>query len=1677
MRNLSANAVTEIMKKTGTEPLNIVEIDWPERDGSVTTSIYADRTVQGLSIDSLILSMSNIDEVVTLSDGATVAQVSMTFDDTDGSLKDKIDNYDIQKRPLRVYQFFNGLNYQADKFLVFSGETVTPIVWNERNREVSLEAITRTRDVEVGFAPEQGQFRDISAEHAGKVWPLCFGFPIYVPATLAHTNLVGSLMTRFAIPDPTLPYKKELLSYRRGVIRSAIGYFSDMIVRTNRRARPAAKIQEEYAHHIVAYDGLKQLIEDTALELQGLNVKLDEQIQEWTDPMSNRTRAEIEDEFKAVRSLRNKYRAIVRSLYAQQRQMEQAELSFKQELENSKFYVTTVDKLNKKIFKLKKDLVEISKEISIIAQAIDYQEALNNTSANVWDGKTFPQNQDKRYEINNAIFVGSMNSRVFNIKTITYSYRNIPLGDRRNESPDLFWLKPDPDDGLFKSGDGILVDLTNMYILCNDNMIVRVISQKIDGQCKIEMPGKVRSKKAIKKEVDYSGNAIDKNAFDTGLTRLLSGNETDEQKQQIADNIPKDLSPKIWDILHGNKRQQTIELKSGKGPTASGPVTEFTFSYFQLMYGDEGVTIPIYFDDSALTIKNKITDSILSLDADSITVTRLSGWADPNAVNGFRKIQIDFNSGLMKPFRLFEKVLYQDPLDDRIDNLIITSTGTGEGPQATLGVDRSVLVDPGMELFMTGELLLIVNGRNLPFLYEDIGDLDGAALQNILEATPARPYVDEEGAPGDILPICQAGEITCTGGPLRNSNITISYNEDFKPILCDASRVSIGKNDGDISLPIKLSNLLYNNDNDLWYQKLYFDRELLANPAQPLSVSGSFIFSLAGDDHTQRTQFSGFINMDGETITRIMIGANEIATTANFLAVGGPLETEDIIIYLSPSLLMSPYTLTLMEGLTDLKGTGVGLDAALEPSDFVSIFDPVYPKLALGVTYTGQGASEYTVSQREKKLVEQIEKNINSAGIMKHRKELKYAIADYREDLLAGKLLADTKFDLTKKLSNFVSAMSKVDDSSFNMEEVYKLINKEEKTLLYELEVLAYIEWKLKLEEVKDTENEEVEIYEYTALDITEIKEASPVVLKSWLAYLDVPPAPSLPDQESPETHKFWKMKQISLLPNLTTPFIGDVGDKITLEQDYQEKYICNTLPSTIKGVHAFKTEDGIRRLVQLSSHMYIKNENDETYGSQMTATSITMKRPLRFYDKHWEEGLYVTLESSVGPNVCDILKYIIENYTTCTVDEDSFDAVEVMQEKYPCNFALLNKQDAFSLIQDIAWQARCKLWIKDQVVYIMYLPKEPVPVATLDASNIEEGSLELSFTTTEDLVTTLKGTWKPDYAKDKDWEITVRRNVRRYGEQREDREIFIYNSEELVYKTITFWLIRWAGTYKMAKLRVFLDNLVLESNDYVTFSAPNPFADGEISGLVVKSDYDSVSNAIDLTVWLPVLAGTMVKYDFAMPADLVSSQRFPDAPDIVGGDAGNPNGINIPTGADFDPFDLDNLDTRPRDFGKPDIGDVNDLMPGNPASELDELAYEVTPDYKKISPEIRFQYSYTDMNVDPFNLEQDALEFQASSGEVTLGGRDNSFVAYGRLLRLVDSSTIDLPELEDTSAIKYYWVELLNGKTIKARPFQNSFIKVPYNQVILVVFDTFSNDYVFQPTLTTGKDFQDVKQ
>jgi len=382
--------------------------------------------------------------------------------------------------------------------------------------------------------------------------------------------------------------------------------------------------------------------------------------------------------------------------------------------------------------------------------------------------------------------------------------------------------------------------------------------------------------------------------------------------------------------------------------------------------------------------------------------------------------------------------------------------------------------------------------------------------------------------------------------------------------------------------------------------------------------------------------------------------------------------------------------------------------------------------------------------------------------------------------------------------------------------------------------------------------------------------EASPIIKSAWLNSLSAGNIPTYASGLSNSRSSGWDL---------------EVGDEIYIVGDYQEKYVANLIPSTeVHEVFARRNVDGDTKLVPVPSRYYTVNLSEAIAGQ--TSTTIAFNLPLkRFIGEGWDDQIYVSLTSTVGPNTSDIIKYLVETYTNFTADVTSFASVQTLLTAYPSHFAVLDRPDALALIEDIAWEARCAVFIANESAKITYLSKTTTPVRTFTESDVALQSMIVELTPTEDLVTKLTALWRVDYSgeEEEDLKFIIRNNITKYGSIDVDYQTNIYNIRSLVEKSLTFWMMRLSNTYKILKFTGFMTSLEIEPYDVVTLNfAGNFIANGSVAGVVLSADYDSASNTVDYIIQTSVRAGEMDQYEFYFPGDSV--ETYPGPTDIYAG-------------------------------------------------------------------------------------------------------------------------------------------------------------------------------------------------
>lgn len=352
-----------------------------------------------------------------------------------------------------------------------------------------------------------------------------------------------------------------------------------------------------------------------------------------------------------------------------------------------------------------------------------------------------------------------------------------------------------------------------------------------------------------------------------------------------------------------------------------------------------------------------------------------------------------------------------------------------------------------------------------------------------------------------------------------------------------------------------------------------------------------------------------------------------------------------------------------------------------------------------------------------------------------------------------------------------------------------------------------------------------------------------------------------------------------------TADFFAPGGTPVRVVGNYPIRYIASLNVATVLGVFAYRTFEDVRQLFQVPPSYY--TVKTVTYGG-ITATQIELPLPLSSREEGWDDDLYVTVQGAVGPNVVDILQWLIQAYTDKAVDSVSFASVKTRVTPFPANFALLQRVNIVALLSEIAFQARCAIWLKNNTFYLKYLPAEDVAVETINETDVLNASMEVGTTTTEDLVTKFVAEWRSDYSQDKPNLLIARHNVRKYGTHERRHDFYIYNGYPLVEKATTFWLIRYANTWKKLSLKVPLTKLKLETYDTVTLDFRNKWvANVPVKAVVERCSFDPIEWAVSLTLWVPVRLGEMLPYPFATPADLDLSTIWPTPDEVSRGHAG----------------------------------------------------------------------------------------------------------------------------------------------------------------------------------------------
>jgi hypothetical protein len=285
--------------------------------------------------------------------------------------------------------------------------------------------------------------------------------------------------------------------------------------------------------------------------------------------------------------------------------------------------------------------------------------------------------------------------------------------------------------------------------------------------------------------------------------------------------------------------------------------------------------------------------------------------------------------------------------------------------------------------------------------------------------------------------------------------------------------------------------------------------------------------------------------------------------------------------------------------------------------------------------------------------------------------------------------------------------------------------------------------------------------------------------------------------------------------------------------------------------------------------------------------SGLVMFTPLTEYQgQEWEDIVYASGTSSVGPNAVDIIKHILQNFTDLNLD-GSFSGVHAKVNDYPCNFAYYDRRNALQIAQEIAYQSRCVLVVDSDVVSIRFLGEAPNPIMTFNETNIEGNSVQIKYTETQEIITRSVGTWTETYKDSPQPQnlnisavrnlskvlksllpdtyreqtatkmYTYRENIDVFGLTSQETNIFIYDNESSVKKTVDFWGHRNANSWTLLTFKPLgLDALILQPYDGVSITINTAPMFINTIGTVESINYDQKNKQVEITCWLPIKAG-----------------------------------------------------------------------------------------------------------------------------------------------------------------------------------------------------------------------------
>ena len=1469
-RVLSSAAITKIAEQFGTEPLNIIEITW--LDGTLVR--YGDKTIPDFCLGK-ILSIADIDEVVKVDMASSNAQVTVTLDDSDGTIKELLNKYDPHKRPVKMLQYYDANTFTTgDAFSLFEGEIVSPIVWDEHERTVTLTILSRLYATEAGFSPEEGQFSDVSNELIGNAWPMCFGTPIHVPAVKASQTLSGNAMTLFGTPDYSLPHKRKYMLNVQADVNAAYQYYYKVITQTVYKKFYIVLSKDPKATGDSLDGSFKIRING---KLIGNSIAL--------NSLPNGSEDFLETVLSTV--FTPKQRAILKKKY---------QFGLSQD-----FNLTAEDSATKKYFAYEWDSLDYVTPITIESESSTNWFV---TIASIYDPRplqykyaTTIVRQDKIKQAREDTYhqIEGFNKQIDSLyRKFEEEYDGVEDTDPDRAAEisriEEFEAIRDSYSELLESYDATLEDIDRDFNTIETLKEDLKTFSSFVGDTREKMEALRLQHLSIGKEINNLDQLQKDEQTITKRYITVSGGE---RFPQYDANNPKDIYISVNGVVYSGKmRGRVFEIVAVEPRHKNIKLDERNElqddDYKYIWLKDTNLNLEghyLYCKDEnnkyfvtkvATQVNNKCTLDLQEIPELSRRHQSKLYKASPAVLRKLRQA--------------FADVLVGNESDEQIYAIASLM------PQDICNEVKAILYGEPQTTYIISKIGPFSAGGFFTLLYDGF------------ETPPIPVTADDELIEKALhtLPNIFAKKEDCI---VKNMQVTFKDSLlPLKPLRANFSETLKAK---------VVQRLMVQNTIGGTFK---FEAEIKGKSVRSKTIDAK-ISDITKERIKDVLKDMGYTRIDVIESTPTKLSNADVRVPVN----------ENVKVFdIDWSAYYTKPTVDTAVKIVENKATG--------PAKLISLGRLRVTQVGQVAVYLkpGTGAAEYTVKQIENKVKATGSFDTHKKEYEDLRKRMGFLFNTLKFEPMEPSEKLQVSTQLAKDITSYVDLTARLNSASNAVEESKRLISDKEYKELMELEVLSFVELLRGFQTYETKIVDPVTKYYHTGRDIVEIVAASKHPIEAWFNGMTNLTPGDLYDA-------------INSLPE-TEAAIGQIGDLVVYESDYQEKYVCNIIPSTIHAVYGTRTIDGVERLLPIPSRYYTKNEND-SYG-RYTCTTLSFKRPLADYKTdNWGSTIYVTLTSAVGPDMSDIVAWIATTYTDLIPDVDNFAAIKTKLANYPCNFAVFDKQDALSLIEDICWQSRCRSYFIGKALFIQYLSEKTDPVKTLTKADIENKTLKITYSETEEVVTKFIALWQDNYFyTTKKNKLILRHNINKYGEQAREFNFTIYNNRDLVLKSATFWLIRKANTWKKIDFSTMLHNLDLQTFDTITFDPTNLYvANAAIDCIIEGCTYNSDSLTIQLTLWCPVRAGEMEEYKFAWPSGVDVTDIYPTVQEVLDGNAGGYTNTRVPNDVEFDPTVV-SAEFRPKDYGNPRPSDLNDSAPANPATNFEEFDYEY---YEKLKFEI----------------------------------------------------------------------------------------------------------------------------